>query len=191
MNLTQPLMICLARTGSWAASSSSLQLLHGHLSSSFRWCTSNLVFHVIDNQIELVMLQQTAALERYRAPFSLTTLICLMGTLQAIVVTFVMEHKLSVWSIGFDMNLLAAAYAVSLFPSPPYLCVHNLGLRIKDIFVVQGIVTSSIAYHVQGLVIQDKGPVFASAFSPLMMIIVAIMGSFILTEKIYLGGWDH
>lgn len=65
------------------------------------------------------MLQQTAALERYRAHFSLTTLICLMGTLQAIVVTLVMEHKFSVWSIGFDMNLLAAAYAVSLFSSPP------------------------------------------------------------------------
>ena len=52
----------------------------------------------------------------------------------------------------------------------------------------QGIVTSSIAYYVQGLVIQKTGPVFASAFSPLMMIIVAVMGSFILSEKIYLGG---
>ncbi|KAG1338362.1 WAT1-related protein [Cocos nucifera] len=82
--------------------------------------------------------------------------------LQAIAVTLVMQHKPSVWSIGWDMNLLAAAYA--------------------------GIVTSSIAYYVQGLVIQSRGPVFASAFSPLMMIIVAIMGSFILAEKIYLGG---
>jgi hypothetical protein len=53
---------------------------------------------------------------------------------------------------------------------------------------LQGIVTSSIAYYVQGLVIQKTGPVFASAFSPLMMIIVAVMGSFILSEKIYLGG---
>jgi hypothetical protein len=52
----------------------------------------------------------------------------------------------------------------------------------------QGIVTSSIAYYVQGLVIQKTGPVFASAFSPLMMIIVAVMGSFILSEKIFLGG---
>ncbi|CAA6663600.1 unnamed protein product [Spirodela intermedia] len=86
----------------------------------------------------------------------------LRGTLQAIAVTFVMEHKPSAWVIGFDMNLLAAAYA--------------------------GIVTSSLAYYVQGLVIQRRGPVFASAFSPLMMIIVAIMGSFILAEKIYLGG---
>jgi len=43
-----------------------------------------------------------------------------MGTLQAIAVTLVMEHKPSVWKIGFDMNLLAAAYAVcslSLLPS--------------------------------------------------------------------------
>jgi cadmium resistance protein CadD (predicted permease) len=49
-------------------------------------------------------------------------------------------------------------------------------------------VTSSIAYYVQGLVIQKTGPVFASAFSPLMMIVVAVMGSFILSEKIFLGG---
>ncbi|RWW29539.1 hypothetical protein GW17_00005936 [Ensete ventricosum] len=61
-------------------------------------------------------------------------------------------------------------------------------LAWASLFILQGIVTSSIAYYVQGLVIQDKGPVFASAFSPLMMIIVAIMGSFILAEKIYLGG---
>jgi drug/metabolite transporter (DMT)-like permease len=54
--------------------------------------------------------------------------------------------------------------------------------------MLQGIVTSSIAYYVQGLVIQKTGPVFASAFSPLMMIVVAVMGSFILAEKIFLGG---
>ncbi|KAG6472100.1 WAT1-related protein At5g07050-like [Zingiber officinale] len=105
---------------------------------------------------------QAATIKKYDAPLSLTTWICGVGTLQAIAVTSIMEHKSSVWKIGFDMNLLAAAYA--------------------------GIVTSSIAYYVQGLVIQERGPVFASAFSPLMMIVVAIMGSFILAEKIYLGG---
>ncbi|KAK3162219.1 hypothetical protein QOZ80_1BG0086960 [Eleusine coracana subsp. coracana] len=109
-----------------------------------------------------LFILQTHTLKQYSAPLSLTTLICFVGTLQAIVVTFAMEHRPSVWTIGFDMNLLAAAYA--------------------------GIVTSSIAYYVQGLVIQKTGPVFASAFSPLMMIIVAIMGSFILAERLYLGG---
>jgi len=32
-----------------------------------------------------------------------------------------------------------------------------------------------------------KGPVFATAFTPLMMIIVAIMESFIPSDNIYLG----
>lgn len=63
---------------------------------------------------ELALLQQTAALKSYDAPFSLTTLMCFIGTLQAVVVTFAMERKLSVWSIGWDMNLLATAYAVRL-----------------------------------------------------------------------------
>ncbi|KAI0527547.1 hypothetical protein KFK09_003151 [Dendrobium nobile] len=106
---------------------------------------------------------QAATLKNYTAQLSLTTLVCFMGTLQAIVVTLVMEkNNSSAWRIGWDMNLLAAAYA--------------------------GIVTSSIAYYVQGRVIEKKGPVFASVFSPLMMIVVAVMGSFILAEKIYLGG---
>ncbi|KAK6228559.1 hypothetical protein SCA6_000899 [Theobroma cacao] len=106
---------------------------------------------------------QAKALKTYKNhQLSLTSLVCFVGTLQAIVVTFVMERKTSAWQIGWDMNLLAAAYA--------------------------GIVTSSISYYVQGMVIKKRGPVFATAFSPLMMIIVAIMGSFILAEKIFLGG---
>ncbi|KAH6832585.1 nodulin MtN21 /EamA-like transporter family protein [Perilla frutescens var. hirtella] len=105
---------------------------------------------------------QAITLRKYTAQLSLTALVCFMGTLQSIVVTLIMEHRPHAWAIGFDMNLLAAAYA--------------------------GIVSSSIAYYVQGLVMQKRGPVFVTAFSPLMMIIVAIMGSFILAEKIYLGG---
>lgn len=54
------------------------------------------------------------ALKRYGAHLSLTALVVFMGTLQSIAVTLVVEHKASVWSIGWDMNLLAAAYAVSL-----------------------------------------------------------------------------
>ncbi|XAR69527.1 hypothetical protein NMG60_11001147 [Bertholletia excelsa] len=106
---------------------------------------------------------QAFTLRKYSAQLSLTALACFMGTLQSIAVTLAMEHKSSVWVIGWDLNLLAAAYA--------------------------GIVSSGIAYYVQGLVMQKRGPVFVTAFSPLMMIIVAIMGSFILAEKIYVGGY--
>ncbi|KAJ1404535.1 EamA domain [Sesbania bispinosa] len=104
---------------------------------------------------------QAVTLRKYSAQLSLTAIVCFLGTLQSIAVTFVMEHKPSVWNIGWDMNLLAAAYA--------------------------GIVSSGITIYVQGIVMQKRGPVFVTAFSPLMMIIVAIMGTFILAEKIYLG----
>lgn len=55
---------------------------------------------------------QNITMRRYNAPLSLTSLVCFMGTLQSIAVTLVMEHKASVWNIGWDMNLLAAAYAI-------------------------------------------------------------------------------
>jgi hypothetical protein len=35
-----------------------------------------------------------------------------MGTLQSLALAFVMEHNPSALNIGFDMNLLASAYAV-------------------------------------------------------------------------------
>lgn len=57
---------------------------------------------------------QAVTLRKYSAQLSLTALVCFMGTLQSIAVTFVMEHNPSAWNIGWDMNLFAAAYAVSL-----------------------------------------------------------------------------
>ena len=66
-----------------------------------------------------LFILQAHTLKQYSAPLSLTTLICFVGTLQAIVVTLAMEHRPSVWTIGFDMNLLAAAYAVSTLLHSP------------------------------------------------------------------------
>ncbi|GMP41062.1 hypothetical protein CsSME_00011284 [Camellia sinensis var. sinensis] len=60
-----------------------------------------------------LFILQKAALKTYKEhQLTLTSLMCFFGTLQAIAVTFVMEHTPSAWSIGWDMNLLAAVYAV-------------------------------------------------------------------------------
>ncbi|XP_057414839.1 WAT1-related protein At5g07050-like [Lotus japonicus] len=132
-------------------------------SSSKAWFLGSIFLIVSSFAWASLFILQTKALETYKNhQLSLTSSVCFIGTLQATIVTFVMEHDPSVWRIGWDMNLLAAAYA--------------------------GIVNSSISYYVQGLVIKEKGPVFATAFSPLMMVFVAIMGFFILAEKLYLGG---
>uniref|UniRef100_A0A0V0I2Q8 WAT1-related protein n=1 Tax=Solanum chacoense TaxID=4108 RepID=A0A0V0I2Q8_SOLCH len=146
----------------WANTNNTSNVSQSNETSDKDWLKGSLLLIGATFAWASFFILQAITMRKYTAPLSLTTLVCFMGTLQSIAVTLVMEHKPSAWAIGFDMNLLAAVYA--------------------------GIVSSSLAYYVQGLVMEKRGPVFVTAFSPLMMIIVAIMGSFILAEKIYLGG---
>ncbi|KAK6140320.1 hypothetical protein DH2020_025957 [Rehmannia glutinosa] len=108
------------------------------------------------------MILQAVTLRTYPAELSLTAWICLLGTAEGAAVALVMEKGNSAaWSIKWDTKFLAAAYS--------------------------GIFCSGIAYYVQGVVMKERGPVFVTAFSPLSMVIVAIMSSFILAEQMYLG----
>ncbi|KAJ4848962.1 hypothetical protein Tsubulata_030837 [Turnera subulata] len=104
---------------------------------------------------------QSFTLKKYPAELSLTALVCLMGMVEGSIVTLVMERDMSIWKIGFDSRLLAAAYS--------------------------GVVCSGIAYYVQGVVIRQRGPVFTTSFSPLCMIITAALGSIVLAEQVHLG----
>ncbi|XP_062217576.1 WAT1-related protein At1g44800-like [Phragmites australis] len=105
---------------------------------------------------------QSNTLQSYPAELSLTTLICLTGSLMSGAVALVAERgNTKAWVIGFDTRLFTAVYA--------------------------GIVCSGVAYYVQGLVSRQRGPVFVTAFNPLCMIITAVMGSIILKEEITLG----
>ncbi|OEL25196.1 WAT1-related protein [Dichanthelium oligosanthes] len=105
---------------------------------------------------------QSNTLQSYPAELSLTTLICLMGSLMSGAVALVAERKnTQAWVIGFDTRLFTAVYA--------------------------GIVCSGVAYYVQGLVSRQRGPVFVTAFNPLCMIVTSVMGSIILKEEITLG----
>ncbi|KAG2730174.1 hypothetical protein I3760_01G280300 [Carya illinoinensis] len=108
------------------------------------------------------IILQAITLRSYPAELSLTVLICLMGTLENIIVAVVIERgNPTAWSIHLDTKLLAALYG--------------------------GIVASGIAYCLQGAIIKERGPIFVTAFGPLTMVLVAIMGSFILSEMISLG----
>ncbi|KAL4591925.1 hypothetical protein LXL04_004900 [Taraxacum kok-saghyz] len=108
------------------------------------------------------MILQSITLESYPAELSLTAWICLMGTIEGTIVALIMERgNPGVWAIKWDTSLLACVYT--------------------------GIVCSGLAFYIQGIVMKVKGPVFVTAFSPLCMIIVAVMGSIILAEQMYLG----
>lgn len=108
------------------------------------------------------IILQAITLKSYPAELSLTALICFMGTLEgAIFAVAVERNNPAAWAIHFDSKLLAAVYS--------------------------GVICSGIAYYIQGVVMKSKGPVFITAFNPLSMVIVAILGSFILSEVVYLG----
>ncbi|XP_059290300.1 WAT1-related protein At2g39510-like [Lycium ferocissimum] len=105
---------------------------------------------------------QAITMKTYPAALSLTCLICSSGALQGTVLTLVAERgNTSIWAIHWDTKFLSYVYS--------------------------GMVTSGVGYYVSGLIMKEKGPVFVTAFNPLNMVIVAILGSFILSEQLNLG----
>ncbi|KAG2604999.1 hypothetical protein PVAP13_4NG122600 [Panicum virgatum] len=105
---------------------------------------------------------QSNTLQSYPAEMSLAALICGLGALMSGAVALVAERRdMSVWAIGLDTRLFTVVYS--------------------------GIVCSAVAFYVQGVVTQVRGPVFVTAFQPLCMIITTFLGSTILKEETTMG----
>lgn len=108
------------------------------------------------------IILQAITLKSYPAPLSLTALICCMGAMEGSIFALVIEKgNTAAWAIHLDSKLLAAAYS--------------------------GVISSAVAYFIQGVIMRTKGPVFVTSFNPLSMVIVAILSSFVLSEILYLG----
>ncbi|KAK1583198.1 hypothetical protein Q3G72_021758 [Acer saccharum] len=125
------------------------------------WVVGTLVILVACVAWSCFYVVQSITLKKYPAELSLSSLICAAGTLQSAAVALAVEHHASAWAVGWDSRLFAPLYT--------------------------GIVSSGITYYVQGIVMKARGPVFVTAFNPLCMIIVSILGSIILSEKLHLG----
>ncbi|XP_073268034.1 WAT1-related protein At5g13670-like [Populus alba] len=76
--------------------------------------------------------------------------------------TFAVERaNTAIWSIYLDVRLLATFYGREY--------------------------SQETAYYILGLLVKERGPVFLCASNPLSMVMVAIVGSFIFKEKLYVG----
>jgi drug/metabolite transporter (DMT)-like permease len=134
--------------------------------------------------------------ERFSAPYTSTTIMSLMSGVQCAGVSAVMDRSLSAWKLGLDIRLYAALYLVSNFGRPalateltiacPNQRRHFLTKNWRA-RMLQGIVGSGMAFAAMSWCIQTRGPLFVSMFSPLMLVVVAIVGWAILEEKIYVG----
>ncbi|KAF4360750.1 hypothetical protein G4B88_007816 [Cannabis sativa] len=125
-----------------------LDIIHSHSSSGqqsssaesgdHHWVLGTLMLVGSCGGWATFFILQSFTLKLYPAELSLTAWICLMGVLEGGIVTFVFEHDMHVWVLGWDSRLLAAVYS--------------------------GVVCSGIAYYVQGMVIRERGPVFVTSF---------------------------
>ncbi|KAF0916925.1 hypothetical protein E2562_015099 [Oryza meyeriana var. granulata] len=97
----------------------------------------------------------------FASPYTSTALMALIASVQCAAIAGAAERRFSAWELGLDIRLVGALYA--------------------------GIVASGMVCTVMSWCIQERGPVFVSMFSPLMLVVVAVVGWAILGEKIHVG----
>ncbi|KAL2254207.1 UNVERIFIED_CONTAM: WAT1-related protein [Sesamum indicum] len=107
------------------------------------------------------LIIQTRVSQKYAAPYSSSALMCLMASVQCVIVGFSFDHNLSAWSLSPSIRIVSSVYA--------------------------GIVCSALAFCLMSWCIERKGPLYVSVFSPLLLVIVAVLSWALLEEKLYVG----
>nr|GMD85163.1 WAT1-related protein At1g43650-like [Ipomoea batatas] len=100
-------------------------------------------------------------MKQYPAKLRLVTLQCSICCVVSTIWGAIMERDLSSWKLGWDINLLSVVYC--------------------------GIVVTGIAYWLQAWVVEKKGPVYASIFNPLALMLTAFFSVLFLNETLHWG----
>lgn len=69
----------------------------------------------------------------------------------------------------------------------PKYCMVKMKLIVAIYIILQGILTSGVGYTLLAWGVRRKGPLFASAFSPLMVVILTLVEPLILDKCPNLG----
>ncbi|EXB97309.1 Auxin-induced protein 5NG4 [Morus notabilis] len=109
----------------------------------------------------LWLIIQAKMNEKYPCFYSSTALMSTMGMIQTVGFALCTERDLSQWKLGWNIRLLSVSYS--------------------------GVMASGVAVTLVAWCVHARGPVFASVFNPLMLLLVAIAGSLVLDEKLHLG----
>ncbi|KAI3672757.1 hypothetical protein L6452_38856 [Arctium lappa] len=106
-------------------------------------------------------IMQAPIMKEFPAKLSLITLQCFFSLIQATVGAVAMERNLSSWKLGWDVNLISVAYC--------------------------GVIVTAFTYWLQLLAIEKRGAVFTAMFTPLALIITAVVSLFLWKETLYVG----
>ncbi|RVW24778.1 WAT1-related protein [Vitis vinifera] len=92
--------------------------------------------------------------------YSGTALTCVSAAIQSVVYAMCAEKKWSAWKLGWDIRLLTVVYT--------------------------GVWATGLMVAIMSWAARLRGPLFVSSFYPLMLVTVAILGSLLLDEQLYL-----
>ncbi|XP_073158030.1 WAT1-related protein At5g64700-like isoform X2 [Henckelia pumila] len=109
----------------------------------------------------LWLLLQGRLLKGCPSKLLLTTLQCLLSTIQSFLVALVFARDLNQWKLGFNVQLLSIFYC--------------------------GAVVTGVTFYLQAWVIEKKGPIFLVMTTPLIMIFTITISAFVYGEIISFG----
>ncbi|KAL6651660.1 hypothetical protein ACP70R_010585 [Stipagrostis hirtigluma subsp. patula] len=109
----------------------------------------------------LWLILQAKLSREYPFHYSSTALMCLMSTAQSVAFALCFDRDAAQWRLGLDIRLLSVVYS--------------------------GVLASGVMLVVLSWCVKRRGPLFASVFNPLMLVVVAVLSSLLLGEKLHLG----
>ncbi|XP_061338553.1 WAT1-related protein At1g68170-like [Gastrolobium bilobum] len=107
------------------------------------------------------LIIQARMSEKFPWHYTSAALMSVMASIQSIIFALCMERDWNQWKLGWNIRLLTVAYT--------------------------GIVASGLAWVLIMWCVRLKGPLYASIFNPLFLVLVSIAGSLILDEMLHLG----
>ncbi|XP_016492870.2 WAT1-related protein At1g43650 isoform X4 [Nicotiana tabacum] len=132
-----------------------------HYTLKEEWIKGSLVMLLANITWSLWLILHVPIIKQYSAKLRLATLYCLFSCIQSSVWAMAMERNISAWKLKWDINLFSVAYC--------------------------GVIVTGITYWLQLWAVEKKGPVFTAMFTPLSLIITAIVSAFLWKETLYMG----
>ncbi|KAF5177584.1 Wat1-related protein [Thalictrum thalictroides] len=129
--------------------------------SKLHWVKGALIMLSANTAWSLWLIMQGPIMKIYPAKMHLTNLQCFFSCILSAIWAIAFDRNLSSWKLGWNVQLVSIAYC--------------------------GIVVTGITYWLQVWCIEKKGPVFTSMFTPLALLITAIVSAFLWKETMHWG----
>ncbi|KAK1558627.1 hypothetical protein Q3G72_004743 [Acer saccharum] len=126
-----------------------------------KWAIGSIVLILAFTLWSSWFLMQARIGKRYPCQYSSTAMLSIFGAIQSAILCLITDRKLSSWVLKGKLDITTVIFS--------------------------GMVGSGLCYVGMSWCVKQRGPVFTSAFSPLVQIFVAMFDFSLLREPIYLG----